>query len=434
MKSSTRNQKKTVYDAVIIGGGPSGSATATLLGKKGYKVLVLEKTRFPRFSVGESLIPETYWPLKNLDMLEKMKNSHFVKKYSVQFIANSGKASRPFYFFEANPHESSMTWQVLRSEFDSMMLENAREHGAEVRMEAPVADVLLDGDRVVGVKVVPPNGNGGEEDIYSRVVIDASGRLGFLGRRFRLRVADPQLRKMAYFAHYENARRDTGIDEGATLVLYIRQNLGWFWWIPLHENRVSIGVVSSPEVLQAGRPSDPVRVLEEEIELCPALKERLVEARRVSEVYVISDYSYRTRKAAGDGWLLVGDSFGFLDPIYSTGVLLGLRSAELAAEVLDQAFQANDLSAQRLGAYGSRLSLGIEAFRKLVYAFYTPTFSFAEFVRNHPDQRINLISLLSGDVFREEVYTIFPVLGKYCTIPDPIPLEDERAVETRAGM
>jgi flavin-dependent dehydrogenase len=313
-----------------------------------------------------------------------------------------------------------MTWQVLRSEFDSMMLENAVEHGAEVRMEVPVTDMLFEGEQAVGVRTAPTNGNGKEEEIRARLVIDATGRGGFLGRRLHIRIPDPQLKKMTYFAHFENAYRATGIDEGATLVFYIRENLGWFWWIPLHNNIVSIGVVSSPEVLQEGRPSEPVRVLDEEIELCPALKERLKEARRASKVYVLSDFSYRTQQAAGNGWLLVGDALGFLDPIYSSGVLLGLRSAELATDTIDEALQANDLSAKRLGTYGRKFLVGIEAFRKLVYAFYTPTFSFAEFVKNHPDQQGNLTSLLSGDVFREEVHEIFSYLGKYCAMPEPI--------------
>jgi flavin-dependent dehydrogenase len=410
------------YDVVVIGGGPAGSTTATILADKGYRVLVLEKTKFPRFSIGESLIPETYWPLKRIGMLEKLKASHFPVKYSVQFISHSGKESQPFYFFNANPHESAVTWQVLRSEFDQMMLENAEEHGAEVREETLVKEVLFDGDQAVGVLAGPTGGTGADQEIRARVVVDASGRLAFLARRLHIRQPDPSLDKIAVFAHYENGALAPGIDGGATLVIYIRENLGWFWYIPLPNNVVSVGVVASPHVLYQGRTRDPQRILEEEIELSIGMKTRLAEARRISEVRVLSDYSSRSLQSAGNGWVLVGDALGFLDPIYSSGVLLAMTSSESAAEKIDEALQANDLSGRRLGRFGPRYASGIEAFRKLVYAFYTQTFNFGTFVRKHPEHTNSLIKLLSGDVYKDENYALFPDMAKYCDLPEPIPL------------
>src|SRR5687767_12912028 len=140
-------------DVIVIGGGPAGSTASTLIAQRGYKVQLFERERFPRFHIGESLIPETYWVLKRLGMLPKMRDSHFVKKYSVQFVNSDGKLSAPFYFWDNKPHECSQTWQVVRSEFDKMMLDNAREHGAEAHEGVHVVDVIHEGERAVGVTI-----------------------------------------------------------------------------------------------------------------------------------------------------------------------------------------------------------------------------------------------------------------------------------------
>ena len=240
------------YDCVIIGGGPAGSTVGTLLAQQGHKTLLIERSEFPRFHIGESLMPETYWVFKRLNMLPKMKASRFVKKYSVQFTNPAGKDSQPFYFDEKGPHECSQTWQIVRSEFDQMMLDNAAEQGVEVCTPANVSDVLLEpgeGDlpRATGV-IVSRNGEK-PRTIHARVVVDATGINALLSRKLNIRQRDPMLRKMSIFAHYRGARRDVGKNEGATLVLATPNQDGWFWYIPLPDDIVSIGVVAEPESL-----------------------------------------------------------------------------------------------------------------------------------------------------------------------------------------
>src|ERR1044071_8708814 len=205
------------HDVIVIGGGPAGSTLSTLLAQRGHTVALYEREKFPRFHIGESLIPETYWVLQRLNMLPKMQRSHFVKKYSVQFVNAAGKQSAPFYFWDNKPHECSQTWQVVRSEFDQMLLDNAREHGVNAHEGVRVVDVLFEGDRAVGVRIKAADG--AFQDVHARVVVDASGKNGLLMNRLRLRVWDPMLNKGPIWTYWEGAYRDTGRDEGATLVI-----------------------------------------------------------------------------------------------------------------------------------------------------------------------------------------------------------------------
>jgi flavin-dependent dehydrogenase len=393
-------------DVVVIGGGPAGSTTSTLIAQRGFKVELFERMQFPRFHIGESLIPETYWVLGRLEMLEKMRNSHFVKKYSVQFVNANGKLSAPFYFWDNKPHECSQTWQVARSEFDQMMLNNAREHGVEAHEGAHVRDVLFEGDRAVGVIV--RNAGGTEREVRALVVVDASGQSGLLQHKFNLRVWDPILNKGAIWTYWEGAYRDTGKDEGATLVLQTANRQGWFWYIPLHDNRVSVGVVAPFDYLFKGR-ANHEQTYEEEVQRCPAIKERVANARRVTGYFATRDYSYRATRVAGDGWVMVGDAFGFLDPLYSSGVLLALKSGEMAADAIVEGLQAGDVSAEQLGKWGPSFNQGVDRMRRLVCEFYDG-FNFGRFIRQYPDLRGTVTDLLIGDLFTDRVDRVWQPL------------------------
>lgn len=411
---------------VVIGGGPAGSTVSTLLADAGLRVVTFEREEFPRFHIGESLITETYWTFERLGVLDRLKKSDFPLKYSVQFISENGKASRPFYFFERDSHESSVTWQVDRAEFDGMLLDNAREKGADVRVGCSVRRVLFDesGERAVGAEWEDASGK--RRTIHSDVVVDASGVHSVLARQLSILRRDPRLVKAAVYGHFEGAKRDSGIDEGATLIIHTRDNRGWFWYIPLSRDRVSIGVVGAVRELMRGG-EKPEAVLMREIEESTSVKERLANARLCSSVHVTSDYTYRATRCAGAGYLLVGDAFGFLDPIYSSGVLLALKSGELAADTLVDAFAQNDFSAARLQSFGSQLSLGMEAFRKMVYAFYTPGFSFANFVSQHPEHRESLVRILIGDVFKSDTEDVFAAMSTMCDLPEPLSFLEESA-------
>src|SRR5262245_14965690 len=390
-------------DVVVIGGGPAGSTVSTLIAQQGYKVQLFEREKFPRFHIGESLIPETYWVLKRLNMRPKMQKSHFVKKYSVQFVNSQGKLSAPFYFHDNKPHECSQTWQVVRSEFDLMMLNNAREHGVQAHEGVRVLEVLFDGSRAVGVKVQTEDG--AQQEVRAKVVVDASGQSTMLQNRFKLRLWDPVLNKGAIWTYWEGAYRDSGKDEGATIVLQTANKKGWFWYIPLHRNVVSVGVVAPFDYLFKGRGSHE-QIYTEEVDRCPAVKERVSTGKRVTGYFATKDYSYRSKEVAGDGWVLIGDAFGFLDPLYSSGVLLALRSGEMAADAVAEGLRRGDVSAAQLGKWGPAFNEGVDRMRRLVCEYYDG-FSFGNFVRHYPQLQGTITDLLIGDLFTDRVDSVW---------------------------
>ena len=406
------------FDVVVIGGGPAGSTTAALVAEYGHRVLLLERAQFPRFQIGESLMPGTYWSFKRLGVLDKLRNSAFVRKYSVQFFGGTGRGSAPFYFHKHDPHESSITWQVLRSEFDQMMLDNAREKGAHVELGAAVNQVHFAGNRATGVRAKTLDG--GVRDVSARVIVDATGRSALISRKLRIKTEEPALRKASLFTHFRGGYRDQGIDEGATLILHTRTKDAWFWYIPLADDVESVGVVGDIHHLLQNRDGTPQVIFEEELQQCRPMKERLEGAEQMFPMKVTRDFSYRARSVAGDGWVLVGDAYGFLDPVYSSGVFLALKSGEMAADAIHEAFEKDDFSAKQLGRWGGEFIPGMEAIRKLVYAFYTKEFSFSRFLEAHPECLNGIVDILSGRIYINDVTPIFEPMGQMCNLPEDV--------------
>ncbi|HVT16872.1 MAG TPA: NAD(P)/FAD-dependent oxidoreductase [Thermoanaerobaculia bacterium] len=414
----------SLYDLIVMGGGPAGTTVATLVAAAGKRVVLLERLPETGFKIGESLMPETYRTFARLDLLERLYASPFPRKYSVQFYSKSGRPSAPFYFQETDPGERSITWQVPRRDFDRLLLDNARDHGVEVIQGAAAREVLFAGQRAVGVAADLPGA--GRRELRASVVVDATGQSALLGRRLGLREIDPRLKKAAIFSHFEGALRDGGIDEGATLVLHTDQQESWFWYIPLPDDRVSVGVVGAVDYLISGRAGSLQEIFEQEVARCPPLQPRLAGARRVMEFLATRDFSYRSRQIAGDGWVLVGDAFGFLDPIYSSGVLLAFSSGEFAADAILEGLAAGDVSASRLGSFGPRFAAGMDAMRRLVYTFYDPNFRFSKFIRRFPECRLELIRVLRGDVFDHDFSRLFAAL-ELAAQPDPPAAAGEEA-------
>ena len=282
-----------------------------------------------------------------------------------------------------------------------MLLDNAREHGVDVHEGVRVLEVLFDGDRAVGVRVAEEDGR--EHEVYTQVVVDASGQSSLIMSRLGLREWDPVLKKAALWTYWEGAVRDKGKDEGATLVIQTQGKQGWFWYIPQHNNIVSVGVVAPYEYLFKDRPDKDLETIYfEEVDRCPGVKSRIAPGRRVAPYRAAKEYSYRSRRAAGDGWVLVGDAFGFLDPLYSSGVLLALKSASLAADAIAEGLARGETSRAQLGKWEEEFGRGMDRMRRLVCEYYDG-FSFGGFVRRHPHLKGHLTDLLIGDLFKDEV-------------------------------
>jgi flavin-dependent dehydrogenase len=351
-------------------------------------------------------------------MLPKMQRSHFTKKYSVQFVNARGRVSAPFYFWDNKPHECSQTWQVVRSEFDAMLLDNAREQGVDACEGTRVLDVLMDGDRAVGVRVKGEDGS--TRDVHAAVVVDASGQNGLLMNRLGLRVWDPVLNKGAIWTYWKGAYRDQGKDGGATMVIQTVSKNGWFWYIPLHDDTVSLGIVAPFDYLFKGR-QDYARTYEEEVAKCPGVQARIQGATRSTGHFATKDYSYRSTRVAGDGWVLVGDAFGFLDPLYSSGVLLALKSGEQAADAICEGLEKGDTSGAQLGRWGAPFNEGVDRMRRLVCEYYGG-FSFGAFMKQHPELRGTVTDLLIGDLFTGRVDKVWaPMEAMYDADRPPIP-------------
>lgn len=405
------------WDVVIVGGGPAGTSAACVLAEQGRRVLVLEREQFPRYHIGESMIPFTYPALERIGMIPRLRESSFVKKYSVQFVAPSGKASQPFYFFNRYDRETvAQSWQVLRSDFDQMMMEQARSKGADVRERHEVVELIREDGKYVGVRAKTPDGQ--ILEARAPVTIDASGREALAATRNAWRRGDPKLNKVAVWTYYEGSARDAGIDEGQTTVAFIPDK-GWFWHIPQHGDRVSVGVVADGKYLTRDGLKDPKAIFEREIPQNQWIASRLATGRCLGEYWLTAEYTFRSQYSAAEGLVLVGDAYGFLDPVFSSGLMLALKSGVAAADAVEAALQAGDFRAERFSEYSRSMHEGIENMRKLIYAFYDPKVSFRTVTDASPDLAGDLTDCLSGDV-NKDFSRLFAAFSEITRIPEPL--------------
>jgi flavin-dependent dehydrogenase len=351
-------------------------------------------------------------------MIPKMKQSHFVKKYSVTFVQPDGRRSQPFYFFNRYDRETiAQTWQVLRSEFDQLLLDNAREKGAEVREESTVKRLIMEGDRVAGVEVTDKAGR--TYEVRAPITLDCSGKEAFTSNRNGWRMRDPYLNKIAVWTYYKNSQRGVGIDEGDTTVAYVPDK-GWFWHIPQHNQMTSVGIVAEGKYLTRGGVKDPKAIFHREVDENQWIKDHLAVGESTGEYFITSEYSRHSKYCAAPGLLLVGDAFAFLDPVFSSGVMLALKSGHLAAEAVHTGLLEGDLSPSRFAEYGATIRAGVENMRKLVYAFYDPKFSFREVIKRYPDAGGEITDCLSGDVNKD--YTqLWNRIREFVPLPDDLP-------------
>ncbi len=403
------------FDAIVIGGGPAGSTAGTILAQHGRNVVLFEKEKMPRYHIGESMLPFNFFPLQRVGVIDQLNAGPYVKKHSVQFVSQDGKTSQPFYFADHFDHEAAVTWQVERTEFDTMLLNNAREKGVTVLEQTSVIDAVEEDGCVVGAIATDSDG---EKTAYrAPITIDCSGRAGFTMTRNKWRVADAKLKKIAIWTYFKGAKRAAGRDEGATTISYLPAK-GWFWYIPLANDKVSVGVVADKDYLFS-ETRDYETILWREIEKTPWIQDRIKDGIQTGGYNGTADYSYHSQYCAKDGVVLAGDAFSFLDPIFSSGIFLALVSGEMAADAVNTCFDTGDFSAAQFTEFSRKFRQGSEVMRKFVYAFYDEGFNFGTIVKNYPHLRGDLTDCLIGNVFKN-LDDLFTTIGKYVELPPTI--------------
>ncbi|MCE3278180.1 MAG: dependent oxidoreductase [Bacteroidetes bacterium] len=410
-----------LFDVIIIGGGPAGSTAATLLARKGHKILLIEKEKFPREHIGESLIPLSYHTLENLGVLEELKKIS-PRKPGVNFIDSDGKKQSLWCFKNVVKDKSYLSFHVKRSLFDEMLLTNSRKSGAEVLEETTVKNVLL--DRPDGIVEVTATSHLGEQKFMSRFIVDASGQSTFLGSKLGVKKSFKDLDRVALWSHWSNSEFDIPLQQGVIKIVYLGgEKKGWVWVIPISSDNLSIGVVvnnsfvkeEKSKLITSGSSDWKKDLYLKEIEDSPAVNVLLKKAIMNHKVQVNGDYSYYCEKKFGNNFAMIGDAGAFLDPIFSSGIYVGMHSAELISEALHQKLISGKDEAIN-EAYG-QINGAVKLLEKFIRLFYTPEImNFA--MMGHPEKLLSYKKtetiysifhyLLAGDFFKNhEKYSEF---------------------------
>ncbi|TMP92059.1 MAG: NAD(P)/FAD-dependent oxidoreductase [Verrucomicrobia bacterium] len=356
-----------MYDVAIIGGGPAGSTAAALLARAGRRVVVFEREKFPRFHIGESLLPFSMKAFSRLGLHEKFLRAGFMKKFGGEIFGACSEQGTKFYFKDGFRSQTDHSYQVTRADFDKVLLDHAAECGADVHEQTAVERVEVANEHVdLSVKW-----DSSSQNVRARYVIDASGRNSVLGTQFGIKKSYDHLQKLSIFAHYDDVWREEGRD--GTLTLLIRGIDRWFWIIPLTAERTSVGVVLDGEVFRSSKLS-PEDFLKQALAEQPIISKRMTNARRASKVYVATDFSYRSSKLHGDRWLLAGDAAGFIDPIFSSGVFLAVFSGEQCADTLNEALDHPGKARRLFRRYERAVNRAMDIYLRFVNAWYTKEF------------------------------------------------------------
>lgn len=384
------------FDVIVVGGGPAGSTMSALLAQKGRQVLMLEKEHHPRFHIGESLLPMNLPILDRLGVGEKVKEIGVVK-HGAEFTIQNGKKPQTFNFRDAWRKEPTHAYQVRRSEFDEMLFRNAADKGARTLEGVKVTDVERSGE---GYIVRGVGDDGAQHEWSCRFLVDASGRDTFMSRRLSLKQKNPDHNSAAVFGHFENVQMREGEARGNITISWFDH--GWFWMIPLRDGTMSVGAVCLPEYLKT-RDCSPEDFLWRTIALCPEVEARMRDAKLVSKVNATGNYSYTSKTAYGDRFVMIGDAFAFVDPVFSSGVYLAMSGAERACTVVDEILSHPEKERALLEEYEAFIRAGTNVFCWFIYRFNTPAMR-KLFMKPSNTFRIQeaVTSVLAGDVYTNQ--------------------------------
>lgn len=383
-------------DVLVIGGGPAGSTAAALLAERGYRVTLLEKARHPRFHIGESLLPA------NLALLEKLGVADAVKaigmeKWGAEFVSPWHDHKQVFEFADAMDKSMPMAYQVRRSDFDEILIRNASRKNARVVEGCQVRDVQFLPEQA-GALVHAGHDDGRDETVHARFVLDASGRDTFLGNHFKAKQRNKKHNSMAIYAHFSGAERNPGKAEGNIVIFWFEH--GWFWFIPLADGATSVGAVTWPYYLKTRDKKPLDQFLQETIALCEPLSERLRHAKLASPVEATGNFSYECDRTHGSNYLLLGDAYAFIDPVFSSGVMLAMHSAFVGADTVDTCLRHPQQARAALKKFDRAMRIGPQEFSWFIYRVTNPTLrNMFMAPRNIFRVKEALLSVLAGDVY-----------------------------------
>lgn len=356
-----------VYDAIVIGGGPGGSSAGTFLAKAGKRTLVLEKEVFPRFHIGESLLPYNRIIFEQMGVLPKLEAAGLFRKWGAQFHVGNGTKTLKLIFRNGRFTREPAAYQVERATFDHLLLKHARESGAEVREGVSVTNFSLNENDVT----VETMEGGAKKTHRAKFLIDASGRGNFTGNLQKQRVVHPKLKKLAVFGHFSGVQLDQGDSRGDTVIVRLENK--WFWLIPLSEEKISVGCVMDAEEFARMKKS-PEEVFNGIVAGSTVLRERMANARLLNEIQTTSDFSYHNKRFVDRRLLRVGDAAGFMDPIFSAGVYLAMSSGKMAADAVVETIAAGDDGYARFARYEKRVHDAMQYYWQMVEGYYTTPF------------------------------------------------------------
>jgi len=381
-------------EVIVVGGGPAGSAAASWLARAGRRIVLLERDQFPRFHIGESLLASINDALEAIGAQDVIRKAGFPHKFGATFLTANGAIERYADFAVAPSVQAPQTYQVERSVFDHLLLQHAAKSGADVRQCTQVQDITFDAH---GVTVFARHDDGTPTQVRAKCVVDASGRSTLLSRKFDLRIAEPRLANVAVFSHYSNVPRREGRRAGDIRIV-ARDDLGWFWLIPISDELMSVGVVLPRSAMKAvAADFHPTELLDRAIAESPAVAHLLRSARREWPVRIERDFSFGSKAYAGDRWVLAGDAGSFLDPVFSTGVAIALESGVEAAQGVQAGLTSGDLSAGQFARYSRRQRERFLSFRRFVLGFYTSEFRDLFFAADPPARMFNaLVTVFAG--------------------------------------
>jgi flavin-dependent dehydrogenase len=387
-------------DVVVIGGGPAGSTAAAALARAGRRVVLFERDRFPRFHIGESLLASVNDVLDAIGAADLVRAAGFPPKWGATFITAAGSVERFADFAIARDVGQPQTWQVPRATFDDLLLRHAGRSGADVREQHRVLEIVFDAGGVTVTAVETATGGDGHERTPVRVraqaVVDASGRTGLLARQFGLRVDEPALANVAVFSHYAGVPRAGGRRAGDIRIV-ARQDLGWFWMIPISDELMSVGAVLPRDVFKPLAQIPPDALLAQLVAETPAVARLLIAAEQRWPVRVERDFSYGARAYAGDRWIVAGDAGSFLDPVFSTGVAIAMESGLEGARAIDAGIARGDLSARAFRVFDRRQRGRYRSFRRFVHGFYSRAFRDLFFSPDPPKRMFrSVITVFAG--------------------------------------